>query len=101
MGKPISEDMQWTIIRLSTAMSREDIAMYTDVSLRKVNDVLSTFNKEGTVKVYTRQKLDTYSSLSEEDVQVGSYYLCTPQFFQASDAAPPPDCGGIARFIPR
>jgi transposase len=80
-GKPISEEVQWIIIRLSAILSREDIATYTNVSLRKVNDVLSTFNKEGTVKVYTRQKPDTYSSLSEEDIRVGSCYLCTQRFF--------------------
>ena len=51
------------IIRLSAILSREDIATYTNVSLRKVNDVLSTFNKEGTVKVYTRQKPDRPDTL--------------------------------------
>jgi transposase len=85
MGKPIPEEIQWIIIRLSTAMSREDIAMYTGVSLRKVNDVMSTFNKEGTVKVYTRQKPHTYSILCENDVQVSSRCLCTQQLSQASD----------------
>ena len=80
-GKPISEEVQWIIIHLSSIMSREDIAVYTDVSLRKVNDVLSTFNKEGTVKVYSSQKQNTNSSLSEEDIYVGSCFLCTQRFF--------------------
>ena len=84
MGKAISEEVQWIIIRLSTAMSREDIAMYTDVSLRKVNDVLSTFNKEGTVKVYTRQKPDTYTSLCDEDVQVSSCSFALNIFLKQS-----------------
>ena len=56
MGEPISEEIQWIIVRLSTAMSLEDVAMYTGVSQRKVNDVMSTFNKYGTVKVYTHQE---------------------------------------------
>jgi transposase len=80
MGKPIPEEIQWIIIRLSSAMSREDIAMYTGVSQRKVNDVLSTFNKDGTVKVYTRQKRHTYSSLCDEDVQVSFCYPCAQRF---------------------
>ena len=84
MGKAISEEVQWIIICLSTAMSREDIAMYTDVSLRKVNDVLSTFNKEGTVKVYTRQKPDTYTSLCDEDVQVSSCFFALNIFLKQS-----------------
>lgn len=77
MGKAISEEIQWIIIRLSVTMSREDIAMYTGVSERKVNNVISTFNKEGDVKVRTRQKPHTYSSLCDEDVQVSSCYPCT------------------------
>jgi DNA-binding transcriptional regulator LsrR (DeoR family) len=99
MVKPIFEEVQWIILRLSTAMSREDIAMYTDVSERKINDVLSTFNKEGTVKVYTRPKRSTYS-LCDDDIQVSSCYLCTQQLSQASETAPLLDFGGIARFIP-
>jgi hypothetical protein len=64
MRKPISEDIQWIIIRLSTAMSPEDVAMYTDVSQRKVNDVISFFNKYDTVP-------HTYSwSLWDDDDQV-------------------------------
>ncbi|KAI0284575.1 hypothetical protein BGY98DRAFT_523620 [Russula aff. rugulosa BPL654] len=58
MGEPISEEIQWIIVRLSTAMSPEDVAMYTGVGQRKVNDVMSTFNKYGTVKVYTHQEPD-------------------------------------------
>jgi transposase len=63
-------------------MSREDIAMYTGVSERKVNSVMSTFNKDGTVKVYTHQKPRTYSSLCDDDVQVSSRYPCTQQLFK-------------------
>jgi hypothetical protein len=100
MGKPISEEIQWIIIRLSVAMPWEDIAMYTGVSQRKVNDVISTFNKDGSVKVYTRQKPHTYSSLCDEDVQVSTCYPCTQQFSQASNTAPLPDFGGLTQFIP-
>ena len=100
MGKPIPEEIQWIIVRLSAAMSREDIAMYTGVSQRKVNDVMSTFNKDGTVKVYTRQKPHTYSSLCDDDVQVSSCYSCAQQYAQASNTAPLPDVRGITRFIP-
>jgi DNA-binding transcriptional regulator LsrR (DeoR family) len=70
MGKAISEDIQWIIIRLSTAMSRENVAMYTGVSLRKINNILSTFNKSGTVKATIRQRPHTYASLCDDDIQV-------------------------------
>jgi DNA-binding transcriptional regulator LsrR (DeoR family) len=75
MGKPLSEEIQWIIIHLSSAMSQEDVAMYIGVSQCKVNAVMSTFNKDGTVKVYTCQKPYTYSSLCKDDVQVS---LCYP-----------------------
>jgi len=100
MGKPIPEQIQWIIIRLSAVMSREDIAMYTGVSERKVNDVMSTFNRDGTVKVYTRQRPHTYSSLCDDDVQVSSCYPCAQWLSQHNNTAPFPDFGGITRFIP-
>jgi hypothetical protein len=100
MGKPISEEIQWIIVRLSAAMLWEDIAMYTGVSQRKVDDVISSFNKVGTVKVYSRQKRHTYSSLCDDDVQVSLCYPCAQQLSQASNTAPLPDFGGITRFIP-
>ena len=70
MGKRISEEVQWIVVRLSTTMSREDIAMYTGVSHRKIDNILSTFNKSGSVKTNTRQKVHAYRSLCDEDVQV-------------------------------
>ena len=75
MEKPVSEDIQWIIICLSTGMSREDIPMYTGISHRKVDSVLSTFNKYGTVKPTACQKPHTYTSLCDEDVQVLPIYL--------------------------
>ena len=82
MGKAISEEIQWIIIHLSVTMSREDIAMYTGVSQRKVDDVISTFNKEGTAKVYTHQKPHTYASLCDEDIQVSSFYPYAQQLLK-------------------
>jgi len=44
-GKLITEDIQWIIIRMSPAMSVEDIAMYTDVGECKVRDILAHFKQ--------------------------------------------------------
>jgi transposase len=85
MGKPVSEDVQWIIIRLSTAMSRENIAMYTGISHRKIDSILSTFNKHGTVKSTTRQKRHTYASLCDDDIEVlPIYLLCTTSISNAT-----------------
>jgi hypothetical protein len=75
MGKSISEEIQWIIIRLSTAMSREDIAMYTGVSQRKIDTVLSIFNKYGSVKTTIRQGPYTYSSFCDDDIRVCLIYI--------------------------
>jgi DNA-binding transcriptional regulator LsrR (DeoR family) len=70
MGKHVPEEIQWIVICLSTTMSREDIAMYTRISSRKIDDILSTFNKYGIVKANTHEKAHTYASLCDEDIQV-------------------------------
>jgi epoxyqueuosine reductase QueG len=51
-------------------MLREDIAMYTRISSRKIDDILSTFNKYGIVKANTCEKAHTYASLCDKDIQV-------------------------------
>lgn len=100
MGKHISEDVQWIIVHLSTIMPREDIAMYTGVSQHKINKVLSTFNKEGTVKAATSQKPHTYASLCDDDVQVCLGCFLSQQVSPASSAASAPDSECNTRFIP-
>jgi hypothetical protein len=99
MGKPISEEIQWIVIRLSTAMSREDIAMYTGISQRKIDNVLSTFNKYGSVKTTTRQKPHTYASLCDDDIQVCLIYFVR-RLSLTSSTAPASDVGGNTGSLP-
>ena len=74
--------------------------MYTGVSQGKINKVISRFNKDGTVKVHTHLKPNTYSSLCKEDIQVSLCHPCAQQFSQASNTASLPNFAGITRFIP-
>ena len=69
-GKAVSEDIQWVIVRLGTAMSCQDIAMYTDLSERKVRDTLSHFKQNGDVNVPKRQRPNLHRSLQDESIQV-------------------------------
>jgi hypothetical protein len=69
-GHPVSEDIQWTIIRLSAVMSPPEISGYTDTSDRKVRDVLAHFKKTGGVKSSKREMPTIHRSLQEEDIQV-------------------------------
>ena len=50
-GKAVAEAIQWIIIRLSAILSPVDIATYTDISERKVRDILRYFDQSGDVKI--------------------------------------------------
>ena len=55
-GKAIPEVIHWIIIHLSTVMSAEEISMYTDVGVRKVNEIIMYFNQTGGVKLSCHTK---------------------------------------------
>ena len=69
-GQAVSEAIQWTIIRLSTAMPPHEISGYTDVSDRKIYDILAHFNKTGGIKISKRERPTLHGSLQDEDIQV-------------------------------
>jgi transposase len=69
-GKAIPKVVHWIIIRLSTTVSTEDIAMYTDVSLRSVKKILSHFKQTGDVNVPKRLKPQLHRALCDYDIQV-------------------------------
>lgn len=81
-GKPISEDIQWIVVRLGAALSPEDIAMYTNISERKVKAILAHHRRTGEVNIPKREKPSLYRKLQEEDIQVPLlYYFCCPFYF--------------------
>ena len=69
-GKTVSEAVQWIIVHLNTAMSTEEIAMYTDLSERKVREVIAHFQKTGDVNIPKRQKPTLHWSLQDGSIQV-------------------------------
>ena len=69
-GKAISEAIQWIIVRLNMAMSTEEIAMYTDLSERKVRDIIAHFQKTGDVNIPKCQKPTLHWSLQDDSIQV-------------------------------
>ena len=69
-GQPVSEDIQWTIIRLSATMPSHEISGYTDISDHKIRDILSHFKKTGDIKSSKRGTPTLHKSLQEEDIQV-------------------------------
>ena len=69
-GHPVSEAIQWTIIRLSVAMPSHEISGYTDTSDRKVRDILTHFKKTGDIKSSKRETPTLHRSLQDEDILV-------------------------------
>ncbi|KAH9956892.1 hypothetical protein BC827DRAFT_732515 [Russula dissimulans] len=68
MENPILEDVQWIIVRLSTIMDPFTIAMYTGVSRHKVDQILTTFRRTGSVEVRQNTQVCKRRSLCDEDI---------------------------------
>ena len=69
-GQSIPESIQWIIIRLSATMPSYEISGYTDISDRKVRDILAHFKKTGGITVSKREKATLHNALQDEDIQV-------------------------------
>ena len=69
-GQAVPESVQWIIIRLSAVMASYEISGFTDISDRKVRDILSHFKKTGGVKASKREKPTLHNALQDEDIQV-------------------------------
>jgi hypothetical protein len=89
-GQAVPESIQWIIIRLGALMESYEISGITDISDRKVRDILSHFKKTGSVKVSKREKATIHNALQDEDIQVLSmpeplcythlYYIASFQY---------------------
>ena len=69
-GQAVDESIQWIIIRLSATMPSHEISGYTDISDRKIRDILAHFKKTGGINVSKREKVTLHNSLQDEDIQV-------------------------------
>ena len=69
-GQAVSESIQWIIIRLSAVMPSHEISGFTNISDRKIHDILAHFKKTGGTKDSKREKPTLHSSLQDEDIQV-------------------------------
>jgi hypothetical protein len=69
-GQAVSEAIQWTIIRLSATMPCHEISGYTDISDRKIRDIIAHFKTTGGIKGSKRERPALHKSLQDEDIQV-------------------------------
>jgi transposase len=81
-GKVIPEDMHWIVIRLSSVMSVDEIAMYMDIGKRSVIRILSYFKATGSVKNAKQAIVQAHRSLCDYDIQVFPSLTCTVVSYQ-------------------
>ena len=66
-GKPISEEIRWVVIWLSMVMSPDDVAMYTDLSVHSIKNILLYFKCLEGVDVPKCLKPQLHRSLCDYD----------------------------------
>ena len=71
-GKAIPEVIHWIIIHLHTTMSVEDISMYTEISVCKVNEIIAYFKQTGDAKISRCSKPQVHQTLCDYDIEVCS-----------------------------
>jgi hypothetical protein len=79
-GKAVSEEVQWIVIRMAAMMSEEDISMYTQISSRKVRQIVSYFKSHGGARTPARARTKVHRSLSDDHINV-SFSSLTHQYF--------------------
>ena len=76
-GKPISEEVQWIVVRLGAVLPPDDVAMYTNISKRKIRAILAHHKKTGEVDIPKRERPNLYRKLQGDDIEV-SLLTCHP-----------------------
>jgi transposase len=83
-GKQVSDEIQWIVVRLNTAMSTDDIAAYTDLSERKVRDILVHFKQTGEVKGSNHSRPKLHRTLCDYDIEVFSQFSAPVSFHSSA-----------------
>jgi hypothetical protein len=60
-GQAVSKAIQWTVIHLSATMPSHKISGYTDISDRKISDIIAYFRTTGDIKSSKRDPLQITS----------------------------------------
>jgi hypothetical protein len=69
-GKAVSGEVQWIVVRLSTQLGVDDIAMYTNLNTRTVRRILAYFKKHGDIDDHNKLTRSVRQQLCDYDVQV-------------------------------
>jgi len=68
--RPVSEAEQRIIVRMSANFRPKDIATYTGVSRRKIENIISHFEQTGDIKTHENKRPSLGRGLHSDDVQV-------------------------------
>jgi hypothetical protein len=71
-GKAIPDCVKWIVVRLSTSMSVEDIAMYTDISQSSVQRILAIFRRTSDINIPKISVTQHHGMLDNEQIEVSS-----------------------------
>ena len=69
-GQDVSESIQWIIIHLSAVIPSQEISGFTDISDRKVRNILAHFKKTGGINTSKREQATLHNALQDKDIQV-------------------------------
>ena len=69
-GQKVIQEVAWIIIRLSSILSKDEIATYTGYSLATVKHILLYFEQHGTVRESKRGQEQRKGKLRDVDLEV-------------------------------
>jgi hypothetical protein len=76
-GTKISTEVQWIIIRLSSLFKKDDISIFTGVSVRSVERILLYYKAHGTVHdLAESEQRGKKKHLRDLDIEVSSSVTC-------------------------
>ena len=74
-GQKVIQEVAWIVIRLSSILSKDEIATYTGYSLATVKHILLYFEQHGTIQESKRGQEQRKGKLRDVDLEV-IWYLC-------------------------
>ena len=74
-GSKIPAAIHWIVVRLSSLLKPEDIAIYTGISQRSVERIISFFKLHGTINHKDEERKRRRQYLRDMDVEVCPFVL--------------------------
>jgi hypothetical protein len=99
-GSEIPVAVQWIIIRLSSLLQKEDISIYTGVSIRAVARILQYYRMHGGIKTQNAEERRGNRHLRDLDVEVSIVFVSVPLFDADIESVLAWNCTTDTGYIP-